>query len=102
MASLFVLPLVSVDICMAQEGNIGREVAIARHLQDGQEFDLSIRKLIAFGEKLFRARWTIQEGAGRPLSKGTGAALSDLTDPLVFPQFQPPVRPGHQFLRGLP
>ena len=86
MASLFVLPLVSVDICMAQEGNIGREVAIARHLQDGQEFDLSIRKLIAFGEKLFTARWTIQEGAGRPLSKGTGAALSDLTDPLVFPR----------------
>jgi len=34
---------------------IGREVSIARHLQDGEEFELSTPKLIAFGEKLFRA-----------------------------------------------
>ncbi|MGH9404770.1 MAG: di-heme oxidoredictase family protein [Terriglobia bacterium] len=65
---------------------IGREVAIPVHIQDGQEYDLTIPQLIAFGEKLFTARWTIQEGAGRPLSKGTGAPLSDPSDPLVFPR----------------
>ena len=56
-------------------GSVGREVAIARHLQDGEEFEFSIPKLIDFGEKLFRAHWTIQEGAGRPLIKGTGSPL---------------------------
>src|SRR5882762_6518574 len=66
---------------------IGHEVAIPRHLQDGDESQLSIPQLIAFGEKLFTARWTVQEGAGRPLSKGTasGAKLSDPSTPLVFP-----------------
>ena len=65
---------------------IGREVAIPRHLQDGDEYQLTIPQLIAFGEKLFTAKWTIQEGAGRPQSKGTGAPLSDLSDPLIFPR----------------
>ncbi len=66
---------------------IGREVAVPRHLQDGDEYQLVIPQLIAFGEKLFTARWTVQEGAGRPLSKGTanGARLSDPSAPLVFP-----------------
>jgi cytochrome c peroxidase len=65
---------------------IGVEVAIANHLQDGQELQMPIQKLIKFGEKLFKASWTIQEGAGRPLSKGTGNPLSDLSTPLVFPR----------------
>lgn len=65
---------------------IGREVSIPVHLQDGQEYELSIPDLIAFGKKLFEARWTIQEGAGRPLTKGTGAPLSDPSSPLVFPR----------------
>ena len=65
---------------------IGREVSIARHLQDGEEFEFSIPKLIAFGGKLFRAHWTIQEGAGRPLTKGTGSPLVDPSDPLIFPR----------------
>src|SRR6266446_8449143 len=66
---------------------IGREVAVSGHLQDGDEYQLTIPQLIAFGEKLFTARWTVQEGAGRPLSKGTanGARLSDPSSPLVFP-----------------
>ncbi|MBK9137851.1 MAG: thiol oxidoreductase [Verrucomicrobia bacterium] len=65
---------------------IGREVAIPRHLQDGEEFQLSIPELVAFGQKLFAANWTSQEGAGRPLTKGTGSPLSDPTRPLVFPR----------------
>jgi len=29
------------------------------------------------------ANWTIEDGAGRPLTKGTGKALSDLSQPLI-------------------
>jgi cytochrome c peroxidase len=81
------LPFLAAAV-MAQTSapEIGREVAIPAHLQDGQEYDFSVLQLIAFGEKLFTARWTIQEGAGRPMSKGTGAPLSDPSDPLLFPR----------------
>jgi hypothetical protein len=65
---------------------IGREVAIPVHLQDGQEFQIEIEELITFGGELFNAMFTSQEGAGRPLTKGTGAPLSDATDPLIFPR----------------
>jgi Di-haem oxidoreductase, putative peroxidase len=67
---------------------IGKEVAIPRHLQDGEEYQITIPQLIAFGEKLFTAKWTIQEGQGRPNTKGTGPAppLSDRSEPLVFPR----------------
>lgn len=62
---------------------IGREVAIEKHLQDGEEFRTSVPELIAYGKKLFCANFTQQEGAGRPQSKGTGKALSDPSAPLV-------------------
>ena len=65
---------------------IGREVAIPVHLQNGEEYTLSTRNLIAFGKKLFTARWTSQEGAGRPLTKGTGNPVADPLAPLVFPR----------------
>jgi hypothetical protein len=67
---------------------IGKEVAIPRHLQDGEEYQFTIPQLVAFGEKLFTAKWTIQEGQGRPNTKGTGPAppLSDPSEPLVFPR----------------
>jgi len=67
---------------------MGREVAIPRHLQDGEEYQLTIPQLIAFGEKLFTAKWTSQEGQGRPSTKGTGPAppLSNPSEPLVFPR----------------
>jgi Di-haem oxidoreductase, putative peroxidase len=65
---------------------IGKEIAIARHLKNGEEFNLSAGQLAAFGQKLFEAKWTIQEGAGRPLSKGTGAPVSDPSRPLTFPR----------------
>ncbi|HEY1305093.1 MAG TPA: di-heme oxidoredictase family protein [Vicinamibacterales bacterium] len=68
------------------QSSIGREVAIARHLQDGEEFSISLRHLLAHGQRLFTAVWTIEEGGGRPLTKGTGAALSDPTSPLEFPR----------------
>src|SRR5258708_19267101 len=42
--------------------------------------------LIQHGLRLFNAKFPIQEGAGRPLSKGTGAPISDPSSPLVFPK----------------
>lgn len=65
---------------------IGREVAVPRHLADGEEFSISRRDLLEYGRRLFSANWTIQEGAGRPLAKGTGGALADRSAPLVFPR----------------
>lgn len=65
---------------------VGREVAIPTHLQDGEEFNIPLRQLIEYGAQLFNAKFTVQEGAGRPRSKGTGAALSDLSSPLLFPR----------------
>src|SRR5215469_1557039 len=65
---------------------IGKEISVPQHLQDGQEFQMSIPDLIAFGSELFNARWTTQEGQGRPLTKGTGSPLSDPTSPLIFPR----------------
>jgi hypothetical protein len=68
------------------QSDIGREVAIPRHLQDGEEFTIPMRDVIFYGSQLFTAKFTIQEGAGRPLTKGTGNPVSDLTSPLVFPR----------------
>ena len=64
---------------------IGREISIPHHLQDGQEFDVSVAKLIQYGQQLFSAKFTIQEGEGRPLTKGTGAPISDPNSPIIFP-----------------
>ena len=79
---------VIVNAALGQHPNsqIGREVAIPAHLQDGEEFTTPITDLIRFGGKLFNAKFTAQEGAGRPLSKGTGAPISDPSSPLVFPR----------------
>jgi hypothetical protein len=66
--------------------NIGREIAIVRHLQDGEEFQVGLTNLLAHGHRLFTANWTSQEGGGRPLTKGTGNPLSDTNAPLVFPR----------------
>jgi hypothetical protein len=62
---------------------IGRELAVPRHLKDDEEFRLPLAELIGYGEKLFSANWTEQDGAGRPLTKGTGKGLSDPLVPLV-------------------
>src|SRR5438552_551783 len=66
--------------------HVRRELAIPTHLQDGDEFTIPTVQLIEFGAKLFSAKFTVQEGAGRPKSKGTGAPISDPSAPLVFPR----------------
>ena len=68
------------------QSEVGREVAIPRHLQDGEEFETSLSDLIRYGKKLFEAHFTAQEGAGRPLTKGTGAPVSDPASPPIFPR----------------
>jgi hypothetical protein len=70
------------------DSGIGREVAISHHLQDGQEYQVTIPQLIVFGERLFAAKWTSEEGQGRPNTKGTATAprLSDPSEPLTFPR----------------
>ena len=77
------------SIAFAQKvSQLGKEVAVPVHLRDGQEYELSISRLIQFGEELFSAKWTIQEGAGRPDVKGTanGPRLSDPSQSLIFPR----------------
>ncbi len=61
-------------------------MAIPRHLQDGEEYSVPLPDLIAFGQLLFNANWTWEEGGGRPLTKGTGNPISDPDSPLVFPR----------------
>jgi hypothetical protein len=65
---------------------IGREVAIPRHLENGEEFTIPLAELLEHGQALFNAVWTEQEGGGRPLTTGTGAALADHGSPLEFPR----------------
>src|SRR5499433_1464186 len=81
-----VLVLISCSILLAQNATIGSERAVPVHLRDGDEFTTPLSRLLRYGELLFNAKFTVQEGAGRPLSKGTGAPLSDPTSPLVFPR----------------
>lgn len=63
----------------------GREVAVHRHLEDGEEYTLPLQQVLDHGETLFEAIWTPQEGGGRPLTDGTGNPLVDPSRPLVFP-----------------
>ena len=70
----------------AQDFVPGREVAVDRHLEDGEEFLISIQELNDHGQTLFEAVWTPQEGGGRPLTDGTGNPLVDPSEPLVFPR----------------
>ena len=63
--------------------HLGSEKAVPVHLKDGEEYAMPIPDLLEFGRKLFMANWTDQDGGGRPLMKGTGKQLSDLSSPLV-------------------
>jgi hypothetical protein len=65
------------------KSQLGREVAMTKHLADDEEFRMPLTDLIAWGKKIFCANWTEQEGGGRPLVKGNGKVLSDPANPLV-------------------
>lgn len=65
---------------------IGEEVGVTRHLRDGDEQRVSTARLLRHGQTLFEAVFTVQEGGGRPLSKGTGDPVTDPSSPLIFPR----------------
>ena len=75
-----------VNAPLGRTAEIGREVSIARHLSDGEEFNVSLRQLLQHGKSLFTAAWTEQEGGGRPFTKGTGNPISNPAAPLTFPR----------------
>lgn len=79
---------VSITVAFASYGHaeIGQELSVPRHLKDGQEFKVGIKRLNDHGELLFKAMWTVQEGGGRPLTKGVGTPISDPSSPLIFPR----------------
>lgn len=68
-------------LALAQE--LGVEVAIAKHLADGEEFSKKLKKVLDHGDELFAAQWTKNDGQGRPLTGGTGNPLADPNEPLV-------------------
>jgi len=76
----------ALTVSSAASAQIGSEVSVPVHLQDGQEFTTPLDKLLKFGKSLFTANWTIEEGGGRPETKGTGTAVSDPGSPLEFPR----------------
>jgi len=73
------------NVAVAQQAQIGSERGATRRLADGEEYSLPTPELIGAGRQLFSASWTREEGAGRPLSKGTGDPLSDPSRSLTFP-----------------
>jgi hypothetical protein len=81
-ATILAVGLPNVLLHAFQSKKIGQEVAIAQHLRDDEEFKIPLSELIEYGKKLFCANFTEQEGAGRPLTKGTGKPLSDPSSPL--------------------
>ena len=72
-------------VTAASAEEIGAERGAVRRLADGEEYAVSTQVLIEVGRQLFAASWTVQEGAGRPLTKGTGDPLGDVSRPLIFP-----------------
>lgn len=84
-ALLFALAA-SYSLTFAQ--GIGEELGLPRRLAPGEEHTLSSAELVAHGLDVFSAKFTAQEGQGRPLTKGTGEPIADPTDPLVFPRNQ--------------
>jgi len=73
------------NVAVAQSAQIGSEKGASRRLTDGEEYSLPTSELVEVGRQLFAASWTSEEGAGRPLSKGTGDPLSDPSRSLIFP-----------------
>ena len=84
--ALFMSVLLYAGVLLPVAAEIGREVSMSVRLQDGDEFHMSPGEMIEHGKELFQASWTIQEGGGRPMTKGTGAPLTDSSSPLDFPR----------------
>lgn len=66
--------------------SIGEERSVYKRLADGEEASLHLNELLRRGRLAFEAQWTPAEGGGRPQTTGTGNALADAGNPLVFPR----------------
>ena len=72
-----VLPLLLALTLFAQEKprKLGLENAISRHLSEEDLTRRDVLDIIRHGKLLFNATWTEQDGAGRPLMKGTSRGM---------------------------
>ncbi|MGH7857403.1 MAG: hypothetical protein ACREQY_08735, partial [Candidatus Binatia bacterium] len=68
--AVVVVPLLAV--APPARAQIGSEKAIPTHMEDGEEFTVSLEELLAHGKLLMNGAFTVQEGQGRPLTKGSG------------------------------
>ena len=59
-------PIVGQSSRAQSRRQIGQGVAIPAHLQDATTFNIPLVRLIDYGRQLFTAKFTVQEGAGRP------------------------------------
>jgi hypothetical protein len=55
-------------------------------VQEGDEYRIPLSALLRYGRRVFEAHFTLLEGAGRPLTKGTGLPITDPSHALVFPR----------------
>src|SRR5262249_28739840 len=85
-AVFLLLFMVMAALGQGPASHVGRELGIPKHLQDGDEFTTPLEQLIQYGMQLFTAKFTVEEGAGRPRSKGTGTPISDPNSLLIFPR----------------
>ncbi|KQW91588.1 hypothetical protein ASC94_17575 [Massilia sp. Root418] len=66
-----------------RQGELGLELGLPAHMQDDEEYTAPLERLLEHGRRVFSANWTTAEGGGRPLTKGNGRGLSDVSAPLV-------------------
>lgn len=86
LVTLCLVGLGTAQVSATWHWSAGDERAIREHLRPEDPGHIDTRELIEAGRRLFTARWTIQDGQGRPLTKGTGVRLTDPSSPLVFPR----------------
>jgi hypothetical protein len=82
LASIAAALLVCAALAGQERARIGRESAVPVHLADGAEERMPAAGLIEHGRRLFSASWNEEDGAGRPLTRGTGEPLRDPSRPL--------------------
>lgn len=66
-----------------QRTQLGLELGLPLHMQDDEEYSTPMARLLEHGRRVFSANWTAAEGGGRPLTKGNGRGLADVSAPLT-------------------
>src|SRR5262245_30072793 len=88
------IPRAWADDPAAPKKKLGQEIAVPYHWSEEDLTRRTISDLLSHGKLLFSANWTEQEGAGRPLMKGTTRTLADPGQPLsgmrAFNRFSAP------------